>query len=134
VPHFGHLTFVSFDIPAHPKEISATIANTRKMLNHFRSFITIVLSSLCPVYSVLRIKHNHLIDNFNLLSLQIRQWTSDLRHQTTLDRVLTLVFSCFFLLGLFPLFSASVSSLKSQVCGLLLSELQPFSINPWIHS
>jgi hypothetical protein len=37
-PHFGHLIFASFDIPAHPKEKTDNIANAKKMLTHF--FIT----------------------------------------------------------------------------------------------
>ena len=34
-PHFGHLIFVSFDVPAHPKEKTATSANAKNMLTHF---------------------------------------------------------------------------------------------------
>jgi hypothetical protein len=34
-PHLGHLTFASFEIPAHPKEKPANIANAKKMLTHF---------------------------------------------------------------------------------------------------
>jgi hypothetical protein len=53
--------------------------------------------------------------------LQFRHWTSDLRHQTTLDKELTLeVFSSSFLLGPFPFISNF--SLTSEVYGLLLSE------------
>jgi hypothetical protein len=53
--------------------------------------------------------------------LQFRHWTSDLRHQTILDRELTLeVFSRPFFVGPFPfIFSFS---LMSEVYGLLLSE------------
>jgi hypothetical protein len=53
--------------------------------------------------------------------LQFRHWTIDLRHQTTLDRELTLeVFSSSFLLGLSPFIPSF--SLMSEVYGLLLSE------------
>ena len=34
-PHFGHLTFASFDTPAHPIDKTAKIANAMKMLTHF---------------------------------------------------------------------------------------------------
>lgn len=61
--------------------------------------------------------------------LQFRNWTSDLRHQTILDRELTLeVFSSPFLLGLFPLFSASVWCLKSMVSYCLNHGLRKISL------
>jgi hypothetical protein len=34
-PHFGHLTFASLEIPAHPKEKTANTANAKKILTHF---------------------------------------------------------------------------------------------------
>jgi hypothetical protein len=43
-PHFGHLTFASFDTDAHPNEKTAKIANAMKMLTHF--LITLHLLSL----------------------------------------------------------------------------------------
>jgi len=59
--------------------------------------------------------------SFGGAHLQFRHWTSDLRHQTILDRELTLeVFTCPFSLGLFPLFLSF--SLMSKIYGLLLSE------------
>jgi hypothetical protein len=44
-PHFGHLIFVSFDTPAHPKENTAKRANTKEMLTHFL-ITTHLLSSI----------------------------------------------------------------------------------------
>jgi len=41
VPHFGHLTLASFDIPAHPDKNNVTTTMANKMHNHF--FITIHL-------------------------------------------------------------------------------------------
>jgi hypothetical protein len=35
-PHWGHLTFVSLDVPAHPKKQIVKIANAKRILNHFR--------------------------------------------------------------------------------------------------
>jgi hypothetical protein len=37
-PHFGHLTFVSFDAPAHPKEKNAKRINTKNKLRIFVHF------------------------------------------------------------------------------------------------
>jgi hypothetical protein len=34
-PHFGHLTFVSLDTPAHPKEKTAKSTNAKKILISF---------------------------------------------------------------------------------------------------
>ena len=35
VPHWGHLTFVSLFVPAHPKKQIVKIANAKKMLTRF---------------------------------------------------------------------------------------------------
>jgi hypothetical protein len=40
-PHFGHLTFVSFDTPVHPREKTVKIANAKRILITF--FITLHL-------------------------------------------------------------------------------------------
>jgi hypothetical protein len=51
-PHFGHLIFASFEIPAHPKEKTAKTANAKKILTHF--LITIhLLSSIFKKLSLL---------------------------------------------------------------------------------
>jgi abortive infection bacteriophage resistance protein len=42
-PHFGHLIFASFEIPAHPKEKTAKITNAKKIFTHF--LMTIYLLS-----------------------------------------------------------------------------------------
>jgi hypothetical protein len=34
-PHFGHLTSVSLETPAHPKKQIVKIANAKKMLTRF---------------------------------------------------------------------------------------------------
>ncbi len=44
-PHFGHLTFVSLDTPAHPKEKTAKSANAKKMLINFLMIAHLLSSS-----------------------------------------------------------------------------------------
>jgi len=36
VPHWGHLTFVSLDVPVHPKKQIVKITNDNRILSHFR--------------------------------------------------------------------------------------------------
>ncbi len=43
-PHFGHFTFASLEIPAHPKEKTAKTANAKKRITPF--LITIHLLRL----------------------------------------------------------------------------------------
>jgi len=45
VPHWGHLTFVSLEVPAHPKKQIAKIANVKRILNPFA-----ILRTSYPVY------------------------------------------------------------------------------------
>ena len=49
-PHFGHLTFASFDTPAHPNEKTAKIANAMKMLTHFLITYYLLLSTETTEY------------------------------------------------------------------------------------
>jgi hypothetical protein len=44
-PHFGHLTFASFDTDAHPNEKTAKIANAMKMLTNFLITYSLLLST-----------------------------------------------------------------------------------------
>jgi hypothetical protein len=54
-PHLGHLTFVSFEIPVHPKAKPANIPNAKKMLTHF--LITLHLLSWYSQRSKARLSH-----------------------------------------------------------------------------
>jgi hypothetical protein len=44
-PHFGHLTFVSLDTPAHPKEKTAKSTNAKKMRINFLMIAHLLSSS-----------------------------------------------------------------------------------------
>src|SRR3990172_4269815 len=50
-PHFGHLIFASFAMPAHPRENATKVKRTNKMLNHF-FIITHLLIKMAPDNSV----------------------------------------------------------------------------------
>jgi hypothetical protein len=77
-PHFGHLTFASFDGVAHPKGKTAKIANVKKILTHF--LITIHLLSSMYI-NVCYSKNNaskrrcRLTINKNCLSCQEKKWS-----------------------------------------------------------
>ena len=48
-PHFGHLTFKSFDTVPHPKENTANIANAKKMLTNLFILLHLLSSIYIPV-------------------------------------------------------------------------------------